>query len=285
MKIKNSSANTRVFKTLSLSLFATFIFNANQSFAGTVTVSATGLSSAPIFVTSSLASLSIGTELRIGTFLNSTALANTIASYKAGVEGIGADLTAAQADATTKKNNLYTQTLNWLSSSSNFVDFVAAADSIAQTGTTAAGKFLFNSSASRSVNSVSGNYAGSNGTFVVTYANYAAGAAGSAAPLWAWFATGTEIGIVTDTTWTVPTNNASGLTIGTAALTSNLASEILLGTYVDYASGSDLISSSSISQTLTIIPEPTTVNLLLSTIGLALFARYRRKGCLHGEHK
>ena len=261
---------------IGLALIGVFFLKTDDTKAGTVTVTATGLSSAPIFVTSSLASLSVGTELRIGTFLNPSSLSSFIASYKLGVEGIGNDLAAAQADATAKKSALYNQTLNWLSSSTNFVDFVAAADSITQAGTTASGKFLFNNTASRTVNGVSGNYAGANGTFVVTYANYAAGSAGAAAPLWAWFATGTEIGIVTDSTWTVPTNNASGLTIGTAALTSNLASEILLGSYVDYSSGSDLISAAGISQTLTVIPEPTTASLL--SISFVILILNRRRG-------
>jgi len=266
-KLKNLLTST------SLSFLVGYALIQNSQ-AGTITVSATGLSSAPIFVTSTLSSLTVGMELNIGTFLNPTALANTIATYKAGVEGIGNTSGEAQADANTKKSALYTATLNWLSSSSNYVNFVAAADTISQTGTTATGKFLFNSSASRSVNGVSGTYAGSNGTFAVTYANYAAGAAGSSAPLWAWFATGSEIGIVTDSTWVVPTNNASGLTIGTANLTSNLASEILLGTYTDYASGSDLISSSAISQTLTVIPEPSSLSLLAASL---IYYGIRRK--------
>lgn len=272
----------RLSTVVGLALMAIVFLKTTETKAGTVTVTATGLSSAPIFVTSSLASLSVGTELRIGTFLNSSSLANTISAYKLGVEGIGNDLAAAQADAIAKRSALYTQTLNWLSSSSNFVDFVAAADSITQAGTTAAGKFLFNNTASRTVNGVSGTYAGSNGTFVVTYANYAAGPAGTSAPLWAWFATGTEIGIVTDTSWVVPTNNASGLTIGTAALTSNLASEILLGSYVDYLSGSDLISAAGISQTLTVIPEPATASLLAISIGL--LALNRRKSRMKGNN-
>lgn len=263
------------FHTAGTFLIGVLILKPVEINAGSVTVSATGLSSAPIFVTSTLSSLTVGTELRIGTFLNSSALGNTIAAYKLGVEGIGNDLAGAQADAVAKKNALYTQTLNWLTSSSNFVDFVAAADSISQTGTIAAGKFLFNNSATRSVNGVNGAYAGSNGTLVVTYANYAAGPAGTAAPLWAWFATGTEIGIFTDSTWIVPTNNASGLTVGTAALTSNLASEILLGSYVDYTTGSDLISAAGMSQTLTVIPEPNTASLL--TISLAMIAMSTRK--------
>lgn len=254
-------------------LLSTLAFCPDYLKAGTITVSATGLSSAPIFVTSSLASLTIGTELKIGTFLNSTSLANTIAAYKAGVEGIGNSLSEAQADAAAKKTALYNQTLTWLSSSTNFVDFVAAADSINQTGTTATGKFLFNSSASRTVNGVSNTYVGANGTFAVTYANYAAGPAGASAALWAWYATGTEIGIVTDTTWVVPTNNASGLTVGTANLTSNLASEILLGSYVDYGTGSDLISSAAIGQTLTVIPEPSILSLLAISAGLIFSKR------------
>ncbi|NBV76352.1 MAG: hypothetical protein EBR59_10475, partial [Methylococcaceae bacterium] len=41
--------------------------------AGTVTISATGLSTSPIFVTSGLGSLTVGTELNIGHFYDSSA--------------------------------------------------------------------------------------------------------------------------------------------------------------------------------------------------------------------
>lgn len=245
----------------------------NSVHAGTVTISATGLSSSPIFVTSSLASLTVGTELNIGTFLNTSNLANTISTYKAGVTGTGTSTALAQADADSKRTALYNATVNWLSSSANFTSLVSVANSINQVGTTAAGKILFNNSASRTVNGVSGTYAGANGTFDVTYANFAPGAN---AQLWAWFATGSEIAIVTDVTWLVPANNTAGLTVGTAQIASTGVgdpAELLLARYTDYASGSDLISSLGITQTLNVIPEPSTACLLVAATGMLMLRR------------
>jgi len=258
-------------------LFAALGLFSHSATAGTVTVSATGLSSSPIFVTSSLASLTVGTELNIGTFLDATALANTIATFKAGVTGTGNSAGLAQADADTKKSDLYNQTVTWLSSSTNFKSFPAGANSISQTGTTASGKILFNNSTSRTVNGVANNYAGANGTFDITYANYSPGAG---AQLWAWFATGSEIAIVKDATWVIPVSNTAGLTVGTAQIASTGtgdATELLLATYTDYSSGSDLISSLGISQTLVVIPEPSTGLLFLSSLGLLFFRNRKSK--------
>jgi hypothetical protein len=247
------------------------------AFAGTVTVSATGLSSSPIFVTSALGSLAVGTEFNIGTFANNTALEYIIATYKAGVVGNGFTIAEAQADAAIKSSLLYSETVGWLKSASNFTSFVAAADSISQIGTTSAGKFLFNNSATRSVNGVSGSYAGSNGSFAVTYANYAPGAG---ARLWAWFATGSEIAIVADSTWSVPANNAGGLTIGSANLSSTGSgnpAELLLATYTDYGTGSDLVSSVAVATSLNVVPEPSTGALMLiGAAGLVALRRLRK---------
>lgn len=263
---------TNLLKLLTIGIF-TVVVGGLQ--AGTITVSATGVSSSPIFVTSALASITVGTELNIGTFLNTANLSSTISTFKAGVVGTGTSAALAQADADSKKTALYNETLNWLSSSANFTSIVSAANTITQAGTTASNKFLFNNTASRTVNGVSGTYGGSNGTFDVTYGNYGPG---TGAQLWAWFATGTEIAIVTDSTWLVPVNNTAGLSVGTAQLASTGVgnpSELLLAEYVDYASGSDLIKSLGITQTLNVIPEPSTAGLLLSGLGLLSFLRRR----------
>lgn len=252
---------------------------AYQVNAGTVTLSASGVSSSPIFVTSTLSTLTVGTQFNLGTFKDVSALNSIITTYKAGVVGTGDSTANAQADANAKKTQLYNDTVTWLSSSVNFIDIASTADSITQTGTTAAGKILFNVSNSRSVNGVNGNYAGVTGNFTYTYANYPGGAN---AKLWAWYGTGSEIGIVTDTTWFLPTNNASGLTIGSANLSSTGsgdATELLLASYTDYGSGSDLISSLAITQTLNVvppIPEASTMSLFAISI-LGLSAMRKRK--------
>lgn len=243
--------------------------------AGTITISATGVTGSPIFVTSTLSSITVGTQFNLGTFKDATALANTIATYKAGVNGTGTTTALAQADADNKKTQLYNDTVTWLSSTNNFIDLPSAANSITQTGTTAAGKFLFNNSTNRTVNGVSGTYAGANGSLDVTYANYGGG---TGAKLWAWFGTGTEIAIVTDITWLIPVNNSSGLTVGSANLISSGsgdATELLLANYVDYASGIDLISSVAMTQTLTVIPEPSVGSLLVVSIMGFVLSRKR----------
>lgn len=265
-------STTKILKTLVIGLSLGSVVGLQ---AGTITVSATGVSSSPIFVTSALASITVGTELNIGTFLNTGGLSSTISAFKAGVTGTGTSTALAQADADSKRTALYNQTVNWLSSSANFTSIVSAANTITQAGTTASNKFLFNNTASRTVNGISGNYAGSNGTFDVIYGNYGPG---TGAQLWAWFATGTEIAIVTDSTWLVPVNNTAGLTVGTAQLVSSGVgnpAELLLAEYVDYTSGSDLIKSLGITQTLNVIPEPSTAGLLLSGLGLVSLLRRR----------
>ena len=102
----------------------------SQSPAGTITISATGLSSSPIFVTTALQSIAVGTELNIGTFASVSALTATINTYKAGVTGTGFTLAEAQTDGATKRSLLYSQTLSWLQSASNFTSIVSGANSI-----------------------------------------------------------------------------------------------------------------------------------------------------------
>ena len=260
-----------------VSILAGITLVASQVHAGTITISATGVTSAPIFVTSTLGSISVGTELRIGTFLDSSALTSTINTYKAGVTGTGLTLADAQADGATKRSLLYNQTLSWLESASNFTSIVSGANSISQLGTTASGKFLFNNTASRTVNGVTGTYGGANGTIDVTYTAYGPG---TGAKLWAWFATGTEIAIVTDSSWLVPVSNTAGLTVGTAQIASTGSgnpAELLLATYTDYGSGSDLISSVAAPVTLEVVPEPSTGALMMiGAVGLVALRRLRK---------
>jgi len=239
--------------------------------AGTVTISATGVTSAPIFVTSTLASVAANTQLYIGTFKNVSDLNGIISTYKAGVSG------TSVADASTKAGALYTSTFSWLTSSANFYNFASAANSITQ-ASGISGQVAFTTSATRTVNGVSGTYAGASGTMDVTYANYAGG---TGAQLWAFYGTGSEIALVTDSTWVVPANNASGLTIGTAQLASTgsgVASELLLANYTDYVSGSDLISSVAVAQSVVpVIPEPSSASLLALGVAGLVALRARRK--------
>jgi hypothetical protein len=274
MRIKKTMKTMKI-KILVLNLALTGVLSSSN--AGTITISASGLSSSPIFVTSTLGSLSTGLELNIGTFTNETDLANAISTYKAGVVGTGNSLADAQTDAAAKGSLLYSQTVSWLSSASNFKSIVAVANSITQAGTTAAGKILFNNTASRTVNGVTGTWTGANGTMDVTYANFAPGAG---AKLWAWFATGSEIAIVNDLTWVVPGTNVAGLTVGTAQLVSTGSgnpAELLLASYTDYSSGSDLISSVAVASSLNVVPEPSTGALMMiGAAGLVALRRLRK---------
>lgn len=273
--MKNPKAKIKLKAVFTLAIS----FLAISSKAGTVTVSATGLSSSPIFVTSGLGSLTVGTELNIGHFFDVSGLNSIISSYKAGVTGTGNTLAEAQSDAATKASLLYNDTVNWLSNSSNFKSLPAAANSVTQTGGQA-GKFLFASSATRTVNGVSATYAGATGNMDVTYSTY-----GNNLPLWAWVATGSQITIVTDSTWVIPGAGSptAPITIGSAALSNGAfgtaanPNEILLGTYIDYSSGSDLIAAASIAQTFDVVPEPSTGALMLiGSVGLVALRRLRK---------
>jgi len=250
-------------------LFLVLSLIVGNSQAGTVSLSATGVTSAPIFVTSTLQSLTTGLELYVGTFKNVSSLNQVISTYKAGVSASNASL--AQAAAAT----LYSDTMTWLTSSSNFYSFPANATTITQSPVGATGKVLFTSTATRTVNGVSGTYAGASASMDYTYANYAGG---TGAQLWAFYGTGSEIAIVTDSTWVVPGTNSAGLTIGTAQLASSgsgVASELLLANYNDYVSGSDLISSVAVAQT--VIPEPSSASLLALGVAGLVALRVRRK--------
>lgn len=100
--------------------------------------------------------------------------------------------------------------------------------------------------------------------------NYTSGI-GTNKNLYAWVAFNNEIGIVRNAdgtgtaNWITPTSDLSGVTMNLSSLS---ASEVLLGTYVDYASGSDLIKLQAA------IPEPTTGSLLILT-GVSLVALRR----------
>jgi len=210
--------------------------------AGTVTIIGNGAGNGPVMVTSAGTSIGLGTQVRIGTFNNSASLSSAISDYLAGTANFAATLS----------------TLN-----SNFVDLgtnITNYGNSVQTGTgVAADKFVFQgSSTSLTVNGVSGQtWNVFNGS--IANVNYTSGI-GTGKNLYAWVAFNNELGIVRNAdgtgtaNWVTPTSDLSGVTMNLSALSS---SEVLLGTYVDYASGSDYIKLQAA------IPEPTSGSLIL----------------------
>jgi len=236
--------------------------------AGTVTLSMTGLS-APVFATSTGATVALNTTLYLGAFKSSFDLNALITTYKAGVTG------DSISDASAKAALLYTSTMNSLTSSANFYNFAAPMTATTQSNPLPLGTIGFTTSANRIINGVSSAYAGVGGGFAVSYATFTPGAN---TQLYAFYGTGSEIAIVTDSAWLVPSSDVGGLSIASTVLSSNLSSEILLATYVDYTGAGDLIKSLGVAQSVVPpIPEPSSASLLaLGMVGLVAL-RARRK--------
>jgi hypothetical protein len=251
--------------------FSLFFVNSNLQ-AGTVNIVANGLSSTPIFVTSDLQSIAPRTELNIGIFTNPDELTSVISIYKAGVTGVGTSDSEVQTDALNKAMQLYDNTVNWLTDPSNFISLPAFATSITQASYYEPGKIVFNDTRTRTVNGRPGTYGASTATMSLDYSWFPPNL-----KIWMWYATGSEIAVVTDSTWVLPSDNLAHLTLSTMALVSTgegNSSELLLATYTDYSSGSDLISSVKVQVPVS-VPEPSSLSLL--ALGGVVVALRRRK--------
>ena len=216
----------------------------SASLAGTITISGTGSSSAPILVTSAGTSIDIGTRIRIGVFSDEALLASTITSALSG--------------------SSFSSVLSSLNS--NFVDLGTGATNFGTSSQVAVGgasftpnttQFGFNNVSSLTVNGVTGTYNVFNGTMPnVTYSS----AVGASKNLYLWVAFNNEIGIVQNAdgsgtaNWITPSSDLSGVTMNLNGI--NSQSEVRLGTYTDYAIGNDLIR-------LAVIPEPSTGALMM----------------------
>lgn len=225
--------------------------------AGTITVIGTGASSGPIFVTTALSNIDIGTRVRIGTFLDVAVLNNAVSDFLSGSKDYSQTLLALNNNFA----DLGTNVTNYGNSSQSAVGGAAFTPSSSQFG--------FNNTSSLTINGVSGNYNLFNGTIQnVTYS----ASIGASKSLYIWTAFGNEIGIVRNadgsgtSAWTTPTSDLSGVTMNLSGI--NSQSEVLLGTYVNYATGSDLIALA--------VPEPNTGILLIA--GSAILLGLRRKG-------
>ena len=244
---------------LQITATATLVFFAQTlAHAGNITVLGAGSGSAPIFVTTALDNIDIGTRVRVGTFLDLSALNSAITAFSTGSASYSATL---------------------LSLNNNFADLGTNATNYGTTSQTAVGgaafspsttQFGFNNISSLTINGVTANRNVFNGS--ITGVNYSS-SIGASKNLYIWTAFNDQIGIVRNSdgtgtsAWTSPSSDLSGVTMNLSGI--NSQSEVLLGTYVDYAAGSDLIALS--------VPEPTTGILLIASLPILLGLRRKSK--------
>lgn len=240
-------------------------------YSGTITIVGNGAGGGPIFVTSKSASIDIGTRVRIGTFIDVTALNNAISAFTA------ASGAADYATTLTALNN------NFVDLGTNVTNY-GASSQVANGGaafTPSTSQFGFNNITSLTVNGVLGNWNTFNGS--ITTVNYSL-SIGTSKNLYFWTAFNNEIAIVRNAdgtgtaAWTTPSSDASNLTLNMSGLQAAAggtmqASEVLLGSIVEYSSGPDLIK---------LIPEPSTSSLILVSV-IPFLARRRKLDSNKGD--
>jgi len=223
--------------------------------AANLAVVGNGASGGPIITTSAFGDIALGTRVRIGKFVNEATLNSQINSFKTSVLD-------------------YNGMISWLNDSANFVDlgtnvtnYGAASQSI-NGSTVTSNAFVYNTTASLTVNGVTASRNVFNGS--ITNVNWSS-SIGFSTPVYMWVAYGGELGIFRDSAWTTPVSDLTALTLNlntiSNAQTGN--TEILLGGYQDYASGTDLL----------VIPEPSTGSLALLGMALAWTVRRKKNGC------
>jgi len=263
---KTSISKTYTLLIAGISVLAFSFGLSATSLAGTVTIVGNGAGGGPIFVTSNAGNIDIGIRVRIGTFLDLSALNNAISAFKAGSSDYSATLLA----------------LN-----SNFADIgtgVSNYGSVSQVAnggasfTPSTSQFGFNNLTTLTVNGTSGSYTTFNGQ--ITSVNYSL-SIGASKSLYIWTAFNQEIAIVRNANgagtanWTTPTSDLNGVTMNLSGLQATAGGsvetgEVLLGTVNDFASGSDLIR-------LQAVPEPSTGALMMiGAVGLVALRRLRK---------
>lgn len=232
-----------------------------SSTAATITLVGNGAGGGPVFVTSALSNINLGTRLRVGTFLDLAALNSAISAFRSG-------------------SSDYTNTL--LALNNNFADLGTGATNYgnaSQVGTgVSSSQVVFNTTASLAINgAAAASYNVFNGSITgVTYSS----SIGASKNIYLWTAFNNEIAIVRNANgtgtaaWTTPTSDLSGVTLNMSGLQATAGgtldtSEILLGTGYNYTSGSDLIA-------LEAVPEPATGMLLILGGSLALALRRKQ---------
>lgn len=244
-----------------ITLGIVFGFGAFSTQAANVALVGNGASSGPIIATSGFQDIALGTRVRVGKFADTNALNTTINNFKTSV-----------AD--------YVTTLSWLNNTNNFIDLgtnVANYGNASQTGTgVSSNAVVFNTTASLTVNGTTGTRNVFNGS--IANVNYSS-SIGFSTPVFIWVAYNNELGIFRDSGWVTPTSDLTALTLNLNTISSAQSgnTEILLGGYQDYASGTDLLTLYST------IPEPATGSLLLIGSGLLFGLRKRniKKGTIN----
>jgi hypothetical protein len=222
--------------------------------AANLAVVGSGASSGPIITTSAFGDIALGTRVRIGKFVNEATLNSQINSFKTSVLD-------------------YNGMISWLNDSANFVDLgtnVTNFGNASQTGTgVSSSAFVFNTTASLTVNGVTASRNVFNGS--IANVNWSS-SIGFSTPVYMWVAYGGELGIFRDSAWTTPLADLTGLTLNLNSISNAQTgnTEILLGGYQDYASGTDL---------LVLIPEPSTGSLALLGMALAWTVRRKKNAC------
>ena len=255
MKNKNQQKAIKGIFSIALGIY---VMSLGTVSAATITLVGNGAGSGAIFTTSSYSNIALGNRLRVGTFLDQTVLNNAISAFNAGTADYLTTLSALNS--------------NFTDLGTNATGFGAAS----QTGTgVSATQVVFNTTASLAINGAAAAtynvFNGSIGGSGITWSS----SIGFSKNLYMWTAYNSEIGIVRNvdgtgtTAWTSPTSDLSSVTMNLSGI--NSQSEVLLGSYVDYASGSDLIALSAG------IPEPSTgVLMALGAFGLVVL-RNRKK--------
>lgn len=256
MKTKTKS---RILKTIPAILLG-ILLTGKDSTAATVTLVGNGAGGGPIFVTSALTNIDLGTRIRVGTFLDLSALNSAISAFTTGAAG-------------------YSDTL--LALNNNFADLgtnVTNYGNVVQSGTgVSSSQVVFNTTASLAINgATAATYNVFNGN--ISNVNYSS-SIGASKNLYIWTAFNSEIAIVRNANgsgtanWFTPTSDLSGVTLNLSGLQASAGgnletSEILLGTGINYSSGSDFIA-------LQAVPEPSSGLLVVLGAGMVLALRRR----------
>jgi hypothetical protein len=218
-------------------------------FAANIALVGNGASTGPYITSSVGADIAIGTRLRVGTFTDTVALGNAIQAFTTGTSDYLATLVALNSVFT----DLGTNVTNYGNAN--------------QTGTgVSATQAVFNTTASLLVNGVTAAHNVFSGS--IANVNYSS-SIGSNKSVYVWTAYSGEIGIFRDSTWTTPASDLTALTLNLNTISAG--SDILLGSYQDYAAGNDQLRLASA------IPEPSSASLLALGVAGLVALRVRRK--------
>jgi len=234
-------------------------FISTSAHAASVVLVGNGAASGPVITTSTYGDIALGTRLRVGSFSDTAILTATINSFLTSAATYSATITAL--------NN-------------NFIDFgtnVTNAGSASQTGTgVSSSQVVINTTASITSNGTAATRNVFNGQ--ILNVNYSAIAGvGAAKPVYIWTAFNNEIGIFRDSSWVTPASDLTGLTLNLVNITAaDSSTEVLLGGYKDWATGSDFL-------TLAAIPEPGIASMFVLGSSLLLGLR-RRKDLTASNH-